>query len=81
MLKNCFEEMSDDLKYRKIHPIYQAIDAQNYKGAIKLCQRKEVMKWEISKALLAYSFVMLGKINEGLDIAREIKVHFESHLF
>lgn len=65
---------NDDSRYRKIHPIYQAIDAQNYKGAIKLCQRKDIMKWDITKALLAYSLIMLGKNDEGLEIAHEVKV-------
>jgi hypothetical protein len=65
---------SDETRYRKIHPIYQAIDAQNYKGAIKLCQRKEIMKWDIAKALMAYCLVMCHKVDEGLAVAREVKV-------
>lgn len=64
---------NDEARYRKIHPIYQAIDAQNYKSAIKLCQRKEIMKWDISKALMAYCLVMSHKIEEGLTLAREVK--------
>jgi hypothetical protein len=66
--------MADEARQRKIHPIYQSIDAQNFKGAIKLCQRKEVMKWDISKALMAYCLVMLGKKSEALEVAREVKV-------
>ena len=64
---------NDETRYRKIHPIYQAIDAQNYKGAIKLCQRKEIMKWDIAKALMAYCLVMCHKVEEGLAVAREVK--------
>lgn len=64
---------NDETRYRKIHPIYQAIDVQNYKGAIKLCQRKEIMKWDISKALMAYCLVMCHKVEEGLAVAREVK--------
>lgn len=66
--------MNDDVRYRKINPIYNAIDAGNYKGAIKLCQRKDVVKWDIAKALNAYCLVMMHKMDEGLSMAREVKV-------
>jgi hypothetical protein len=66
--------MNDDVRYRKINPIYGAIDAGNYKGAIKLCQRKDIIKWDITKALNAYCLVMTLKLDEGLAMAREVKV-------
>jgi hypothetical protein len=66
----------ENSRYRKISPIYNAIDSENYKGAIKLCQRKEIQHWDIVKALLAYSYVMTQKISEGLSLAREVKVSF-----
>ena len=66
--------MADDIRYRKINPIYNAIDAGNFKGAIKLCQRKDITKWDLTKALNAYCLIMLNKMEDGLALAREVKV-------
>eukprot|EP01036_Dinobryon_divergens_P039271 gene39271-51740_t len=65
--------MSEDLKQRKIDPIYNAIDSRNYKGAIKLCSKKDIQHWDITKALLAYLLVSMQKTAEALQVAREVK--------
>lgn len=65
----------ENSRYRKISPIYNALDDGNYKGAIKLCQRKEIQNWDIAKAMHGYSLVMLHKHSEGLALAREVKVY------
>lgn len=68
------EKMEDNSARRKIIPIYNAIDDGNYKGAIKLCQRKDIQNWDITKVLMAYCLVLTNKHSEGLSLAREVKV-------
>ena len=44
--------MSDDnIRSRKLQPIYNALDARNYKSAVKLCMKKDLEKWDIVKTL------------------------------
>ena len=63
-----------DIAARKLAPIYDCIDDQNFKGEIKLCQKKDIANWDITKTLLGYCLVCSHKVDEGLAIAREIKV-------
>ena len=41
--------MAEEARNRKLSPIYDAIDARNFKGAIKLCQKKDIQSWDITK--------------------------------
>lgn len=58
---------------RKLQPIYNAIDARNYKAAIKLCSKKDLEKWDIVKTLKAHALERMGKLEEALDLCREVK--------
>jgi len=64
---------NETVRFRKINPIYNAIDAHNYKGAIKLCQKKDIASWDISKSLMAYCLAKIGKSADSLSLAREVK--------
>lgn len=39
----------DDFKARKLRPIYDAIDNRNYKQVNKLCQKKDIAGWSMTK--------------------------------
>ena len=58
---------------RKLQGIYDCIDVRNFKGAIKLCQKKDVQNYDITKTLLAYSLISMQRTEEGLELAREVK--------
>lgn len=62
------------VQYNKVTPIYQCIDSGNWKGAVKLCQRKDVEKWDITKSLMAYCLLQLNKNEQALEVALEVKV-------
>jgi hypothetical protein len=62
------------VQYNKVTPIYQCIDNGNFKGAVKLCQKKDVDKWDITKALMAYCLSQLNKKEEALAVALEVMV-------
>lgn len=42
--------MTDDVRLRKVRPIYDAIEAQNFKAAVKLCSRKDLANYPLVKA-------------------------------
>lgn len=65
--------MSSDQKQRKLSPIYSAIEDGHYKNAVKLCQKKDISTWDITKALLAYSLMCMSRKEEALLVAREVK--------
>ena len=66
--------IKEDVLTRKLQGVYDCIDARNFKGAIKLCLKKDIMNFDITKVLMAYSLVCMQRTDEGLTIAREIKV-------
>ena len=66
-------QMGDDVRFRKLQPIYNAVDARNYKAAIKLCSKKDLEKWDIVKTLKAHALERTGKIDEALDLCRDVK--------
>ena len=59
---------------RKLAPIYDFIDDHNYKGAVKLCQKKDLQDLDVVQCIVAFCFLNLNKEAEGLAIARAIKV-------
>lgn len=65
--------MSSEVVARKLQGVYDCIDVRNFKGAIKLCQRKDIQHYDATKALMAYSMISMQRIEEGIAIAREIK--------
>lgn len=64
---------TDDVRARKLQPIYNALDARNYKTAIKLCGKKDLEKWDVVKTLKAHALERLGRTEEALDLCREVK--------
>jgi hypothetical protein len=66
--------MSADVLNRKIGPIYECLDDRNYKGAVKLCQKKDIADFAITKTLHAYALICLHRNDEGLALANEVKV-------
>ena len=74
LLEFLIDTMSSDVIARKLQGVYDCIDARNFKGAIKLCQRKDIQNYDITKALMSYCFISMQRTEEGLVIAREIKV-------
>jgi hypothetical protein len=62
------------VQYHKVTPIYQCIDSGNWKGAVKLCQRKDVEQWDITRALLAYCLNQLDRAEQALETALAVKV-------
>ena len=64
--------MMEDMRQRKLQAVYNAIDENNYKSAVKLCQRKDVASWDVTKALLCFCYVRLGKRDEASILARQV---------
>lgn len=64
---------------RKIKPIYDAIDARNYKGALKLCnqfltkEKGSDHQKQIVSVLKAYALERSGKKDDALDICKQVK--------
>ena len=65
--------MSSDVLQRKLQGVYDCIDTRNFKGALKLCQKKDLQKYDLTKTLMAYSLISMDRIDEGLTLAREVK--------
>ena len=58
---------------RKVEPIYQLIDSYNWKGALKLCEKKDVKDWDIVKTLRAHVLERLGRTDEACGLILEVK--------
>lgn len=56
----------------KLTPIYAAIDDGQYEKAVRLCGRKDIERYDITKTLLAYSLQKLRQNTEALQIARQV---------
>ena len=67
--------MADDVRARKLQPIYNALDARNYKMAIKLCTKKDLERWDIVKTLKAHALERLGRVEEALEVCAEVAAH------
>lgn len=61
------------LMARYVRPIYDAIDARNYKAAIKLCAHKRVAQLDIVQVLKAHCLERTGRVDEALDICRRVQ--------
>jgi hypothetical protein len=56
----------------KLSPVYAAIDDGQYEKAVRLCGRKDIERYDITKTLLAYSLQKLRQNAEALQIARQV---------
>lgn len=64
--------MADEIKQAKLRSVYNAIDSGNYKSAIKLCGRKDISSWDLTKALLSYCYANVMRTTEALSLAYDI---------
>jgi tetratricopeptide (TPR) repeat protein len=64
---------------RKLKAVYDAIDSGNFKNAVKLCLKKDIADWEVTKALLAYSYVKSKQEDQALLLARQVVLRRPSH--
>ena len=72
----CDPEMPDDedaKRERKVAPIYNALDAGNYRGALKLASQKGHQHWDIVKVLRAIALERLGRPSEALALCLEVQ--------
>lgn len=53
-------------------PIYVALETEDYAKAVKICLKPQLCHYPLTKALLAYSYCMLGRPQDGLDVARRV---------
>ncbi|KAE8906739.1 hypothetical protein PF005_g12565 [Phytophthora fragariae] len=63
-----------DVMARYVRPIYEAIDARQYKTAIKLCAHKRVAQLDIVQVLKAHCLERTGRVEEALDICRRVQL-------
>ncbi|KAJ8525035.1 hypothetical protein ON010_g16080 [Phytophthora cinnamomi] len=59
---------------RYVRPIYEAIDARQYKAAIKLCAHKRVAQLDLVQVLKAHCLERTGRVEEALDICRRVQL-------
>lgn len=61
---------------RKVRPIYEALDARNYKQSLKLCtavlQKPGPANVQLIKALKAVTLQRMGRLEEALEVCREV---------
>ncbi|CAM9800110.1 unnamed protein product, partial [Chrysoparadoxa australica] len=65
---------AESIKFRKLQPIYNALDAHQWKRALKLCEKKDVERWPITKALKANALIKLGGGAQAMELCREVQV-------
>ncbi|KAG6611078.1 Mitochondrial inheritance and actin cytoskeleton organization protein [Phytophthora cinnamomi] len=63
-----------DVMARYVRPIYEAIDARQYKAAIKLCAHKRVAQLDLVQVLKAHCLERTGRVEEALDICRRVQL-------
>ncbi|CAN0335730.1 unnamed protein product [Pylaiella littoralis] len=63
----------EEIRSRKLQPIYNALETGNWRQAVRLCEKRDVEKWQISKALKANGLWRLGKYDEGLQLCLEVQ--------
>jgi hypothetical protein len=45
------EKAREEHERRKVSPIYDCLDTGNFKGALKLCDKKDIANWDITLTL------------------------------
>ncbi len=56
----------------KFDLIYKALDDGHWEKAIRLCKRKEIARYDLTKALYAYALYKSRNHGEALQVAREV---------
>uniref|UniRef100_A0A7R9YDF9 N-terminal acetyltransferase B complex subunit NAA25 homolog n=1 Tax=Pinguiococcus pyrenoidosus TaxID=172671 RepID=A0A7R9YDF9_9STRA len=57
---------------RKLDAVYSALSEHNLPQAIKLSLRKDICNWDETKALRAHALQRLLRVDEALQLAREV---------
>ena len=60
-------------RQRKLEQLYGALEASDYVTAYKLSLRKDIAAWDVTKALRAHALERLGRADEALELARDVK--------
>ncbi|KAF0694262.1 Aste57867_14857 [Aphanomyces stellatus] len=63
-----------DKLMRLLRPIYDAIDARQYKHAIKLCTQKKICDLDLVQVLQAHCLERTGKVDDALKIVRRVQL-------
>ncbi|CAM9524404.1 unnamed protein product, partial [Phaeothamnion confervicola] len=63
----------EDVRQRKLQSVYNALESHNFRQAIKLCEKKDLEKWPVTKALKACALARMGRTDEAMDLCREVK--------
>jgi tetratricopeptide (TPR) repeat protein len=66
------DPMSDPVMRRKVMPIYNALDSQNNKQAVKLCSKKDVASFPLVKALKAVACSRLEQLAEAQELCNSV---------
>ena len=70
--------MSDDddpVVARKLAPIYNALDAGQFRSALKLTMKKDYQSWDIVKVLRAIALERLSRPVEALALCLEVRAN------
>ena len=58
---------------RKLGKICNLVDENDFAGALQMCQDNDIQFLDAVKAIIAYCYIRLNKVSEGLAIARQIR--------
>ncbi|KAL2915441.1 mitochondrial distribution and morphology [Polyrhizophydium stewartii] len=66
--------MADSVLQRRLEPIYEMLDAQNFRGAVQLCTKalKKTGADAPIKALKSYALLQLGNTDEAYELASQV---------
>lgn len=63
----------EEARSRKLAPIYNALESGNWRQAVRLCEKRELEKWMITKALKANGLWRLQRYDESLRLCLEVQ--------
>eukprot|EP00903_Cladosiphon_okamuranus_P013457 g12533.t1 len=63
----------EEIRSRKLQPIYNALESGNWRQAVRLCDKRDVEKWLTTKALKANGLWRLGKYDEALQLCLDVQ--------
>ena len=72
-LNRAKERAEEEVRRRKVSPIYSALDSQQWKQALKLCDKKDMSDWDIVLVLKAHALVKMERTDEARAICHTVK--------
>ncbi|CAB1114014.1 unnamed protein product [Ectocarpus sp. CCAP 1310/34] len=63
----------EEIRSRKLQPIYNALESGNWRQAVRLCEKRDVERWLTTKALKANGLWRLGKYDEALELCLHVQ--------